>query len=95
MIVLKDWFLKEKQDVWRAPEKQERYLGGKVYGHPKFEDGKEVRTSPVVSVKGREITTGSGSVYLLEGPPRKEYLEWLNEQKITIDSDNPIRMLCK
>lgn len=45
------------------------FLTGIVYGHHKIDDGKYVKTSPIVSVKNNYdyliLTTFSGTVYYL------------------------------
>lgn len=73
-------------DEWSAPELGKMYLFG-----TRTEDSKPVRTSRIVSVNGKEITTNSGSIYVL-GVPDKEYLEWLKEKKIAFDELNPIKL---
>ena len=54
-------------------------LHGKVYGHPKIEDGHRAHTSKIVLIeRGGRITTETGTVYLLGDKNQnfcKEYLE--------------------
>lgn len=54
-------------DPYRAPEDQKPHLSGKVYGHPRFEDGHDIVTSHIVSIDAvnHTVTTNSGSVYEL------------------------------
>lgn len=51
-----------------------------------------VKTTPVKKVNGREITTLSGSVYILEDIDI-EYLSWCNNNNINYDYDNPIKII--
>lgn len=67
-----------------APEANPACLAG--FREP---DKKPVRTSPIAKVNGVEITTESGSVYLLEDMD-PDYRDWLLENEIEFDPDNPI-----
>lgn len=60
------------------PDTQIIYLAGKVYEHPRFEDGEKIVTSMVVyfNVKEARAETHSGSKYTL-CRPNKKWLEWL------------------
>jgi len=40
-------------------------LHGKVYGHPRFEEGKDIATSRIVGIEGELLVTHSGSQYEL------------------------------
>ena len=69
------------KDPYQAPELWATILAGNVYGHSKpdvFPDGSEINTSLVVSVKGREVKTYSGSVYTL-GKVDENYVKWCEE----------------
>lgn len=61
---------------YNAPEIQTPSLHGKVFGHPKFEDGSNVTTSAVVGItEDGKIKTYSGSEYELgEVDPKYEEL---------------------
>lgn len=64
-------------------------LYGRVYGHPKVEDGKEVRTSPIISHQGKYVTTQSGTVYFLE-EPALVLLDQLARAGLQYNSENPL-----
>lgn len=57
-------------------------MHGKVYGHPRFDDGDKVTTSKIkdvdTSTGGHVVITHSGSRYLL-GEPNPDYIKWLEE----------------
>jgi len=93
MIKIQNWSTccSEKDKIMH-PSLRPLRLHGKVYGHPKFEDGKEVTTGPVVNAEGRVITTSSGSVYKL-GSIEPEYREWLKTDTPDWDWKNPIKKL--
>jgi hypothetical protein len=66
MIKLHSWStIASASNPYRAPETICLCLKGKAYGHPSFEDGAAIKTSRVVSIVGRKITTYSGSEYIL------------------------------
>jgi hypothetical protein len=46
-----------------------RYAGALV-GYDASDPTRHIETGPIVSIEGRTVTTRSGSVYLLDGPPR-------------------------
>lgn len=50
-----------------------------------------ITTSPITKVNGREVTTYSGSVYILEDI-NPDYLKFLDETGEIYDSENPIRL---
>lgn len=52
-------------------------------------DGKYVRTSPIAKVEGKEITTKSGTVYILEEMD-PDFRHWLEEEGIEYDPENPV-----
>lgn len=60
------------QDLYTPPEVREKVLQGKVYGHPRFENGQDVVTTGIVGVRGGLILTRSGSEYEL-GEPHPDY----------------------
>ena len=59
---------------YAAPEVQSECIVGIIYGHPKHDDGKRVRTSRIVRASEGVITTKTGSIYEL-GEVNKEYEE--------------------
>ncbi len=95
-IILKDWWVKvREEDFYLAPEcVTRRHLCGKVFGHPRYEDGKIVATSDIQKVAGKQITTRSGSVYLIDGPPNDDYITWMakNDIDYKYDPENPIKV---
>ena len=50
-VVLKNWYVQGhgKPTPYTPPETIRSCLGGDVVGHPRFEDGHHVTTSPIVS----------------------------------------------
>jgi hypothetical protein len=71
-------------DPYLAPEQQCASLLG-----TRDTDGRFVKTSPVVKVEGKQITTRSGSVYILEDMD-PDFRLWLEEEGIEYDPENPI-----
>lgn len=68
---LKNWsVISSDVDVrFTSPEMMHYHLQGRVYGHPRFDDGFPVVTSRIIEIndKGdhKEVITRSGSVYEL------------------------------
>ena len=93
--ILRDWCVcfRPSADPYTPPELLSSCLGGKIYGRAdRFEDGNEVTTSRIVKSEGRKVTTKSGSVYVLEGPPAKSYLDFLKSIGYDYDEENPIKI---
>lgn len=68
--VLKNWSVFSKPKYgYIPPELQPKYLHGDVYGHPEFEDGRGINTSPIDAILDcgdhKEIVTRTGSRYLV------------------------------
>lgn len=59
-------------------------LRGLVYGHPKFEDGEEIVSSPIIEMDllSRSARTRSGSYYHLEDP-NPDWIKWLEDNNHT------------
>lgn len=57
-------------------------------------EAKAIRTSRVVSFRGRIVTTRSGSQYEL-GEPDELFIEWLKENGYPFDPENPLRLVDK
>lgn len=93
---LKEWRLIDAgSDPYQAPECRPRKLLGKVYGHPKYDDGYVIITSRIVSANGRKVTTMTGNIYVLDGGPSAEYVLWCKENDLLTEklfSDNPIKI---
>lgn len=71
-------------DPFAAPELHQQCLLG-----IRDSDGKYVRTSPIAKAEGKEITTRSGTLYILEDMD-PDFRLWLEEQEIQYDPENPI-----
>jgi hypothetical protein len=72
-------------DPYLAPERRiQKFLIG-------FRDDetRQIRTSMIVKIDGRTITTYSGSTYILEDID-PDYLLWMNEHGYIYDYDHPI-----
>lgn len=89
VVKIEDWSVVGSQDPYLPPECRTTSLHGRVYGHHRKEDGSLVRTSAIKSVKGRTITTDSGTVYRL-GRVSKTYLQWLKDNGLKYNCCNPI-----
>lgn len=92
MRTLENWSMTcIKAGPFSPPEAGEYRLQGEAYGNPRFEDGKSVCTSAIMSVGGRRVETSSGSVYIL-GKPSEKYIEWCREQGCHIPTnEEPIK----
>lgn len=90
-VLLQNWFVRYRHldDFYRAPELNYKVLAGEVYGHPRFPDGKSVKTSSIVAVNGRRVTTAGGTTYLL-GRVQKEYRAWLKKEGIPYNPRRPV-----
>lgn len=90
MIKLENWSVRGDSSPYVAPEQRTLILRGEVYGHPRFEDGEVIWTSPIVSVDCRIIAT-KNSVYELGGV-EQVFLRWCSENGHHIPiGDNPIK----
>ena len=91
VVRLEKWSTKVAVDPYQAPELAVMRLHGEVYGHPYHSDGMEVTTSAIIEVNGKEITTASGTVYLL-GEVDPDFEKWYNEESTglcDLRSENP------
>lgn len=77
-------------DPYKAPEQRVPCLKGEVYGHPKFEDGTIVVTTPIVKSEGTWVGTKSGTTYDLSGEPEAGWLEYLDLIGFKFDPENPV-----
>ncbi len=82
------WSLVSSIDPYQAPETKKPRLTGF-----RDQDKNQVTTSPIIEVNGREITTYSGSVYILEDID-PDYLKFLDATGEVYDPENPIRFKC-
>ncbi len=94
VVRLEQWLVDytDTDDGYIAPEAKHRSLVGTIYGHPRRPDGDKIRTSRIVNVDGRRVTTGSGTVYEL-GEVHPEYLKWMVRSGYVYDEDAPIRVI--
>lgn len=65
---LKEWSFGSNDSPYTAPECRSFVLGGKVFGHPKHQDGKNIITSTIVGKRNGCVVTRSGSEYELLEP---------------------------
>ena len=66
-VILVNWSLTSRAvDVYQAPETVRMCLAGDVIGHPCFEDGHYVNTSPIVGT-GTIDDHGYSPSYVLDG----------------------------
>jgi len=73
VIKLENWSTVSTDSPYTAPELIRLRLKGKVYGHPKFENGESIITSPIVKldIDNRIAQTYSGKIYTLASPDKK------------------------
>lgn len=93
MFVLRKWSVTGLlyPDKWEIHEASMlNRLTGQIFNNPRFTNGKNVITSPIAKVDGRKITTNSGSIYVLFGPPDDSFLSMLEQYDLPFDEANPI-----
>ena len=91
MYKLEQWSV-SISNPYLPPEAQSSHLSGKVYGHPRFDDGYEITTSAIVKTEKRVVTTKTGSMYEL-GEPDPQYVEWCRKQGCHVPSEEePIKI---
>jgi hypothetical protein len=93
VVVLQNWFVRDRHmdDFYSAPECNYKVLAGDVYGHPRFPNGHSVKTSRLISVKGRLVTTSGGTTYQLRRI-QEGYRDWLRKEGITYDPNHPVTL---
>ena len=80
-----EWsIVQEKIDGPRMP-----FITGRIFGHPRFEDGVTIFTNTIISATGRNIVTASGSCYVLSGNPCIQWMIYCLKKGKKIDIDNP------
>ena len=84
MIKIENWAMIFEGNPYLPPESQKSYIRGRVYGHPRFEDGTVVCSSNIedMNLKEGHIKTASGSTYHL-GLPEQAWMRWLEENNFT------------
>ena len=91
-VRIENWsVVADQSDPFKAPEARPVCLHGKAYGHPNFDDGAEITTSPILGVSPenpREIRTHS-RVYLL-GEVDPGYVEYRSSIGLGFDPDHPV-----
>jgi hypothetical protein len=88
--IMKSFAIQKASDPWLAPELRRNVLTGKVYGRAGFPDGSQIQTSVIKEVKGRLVTTSSGTVYKLVGPAHKKFREFLKEKGLSYNGKAPL-----
>lgn len=78
------WVRPYYSDPWIAPECNFNCLGGFIEGNDN-----PLKTSKIVAANGLEITTYSGSIYVLQDI-NPEYYQFIKENNIPYDPNNPI-----
>jgi hypothetical protein len=74
-IRIENWAVVQSGDAYTAPEAQVKQLSGQVFGHPRFEDGKQIVTSAIVTLDlSIRICFTKNSVYRL-GVPHPDYAQ--------------------
>lgn len=90
--VIHDWSTCSGSDnPYLAPEVAGVAIQGRAFGMPDHKEGGGIRTSRIVTVEGRVVTTRSGSKYRL-GRISPEFRKWLREQGREYDPRNPIKV---
>jgi hypothetical protein len=75
-------------DPYKPPEQRTIHLMGKVYGHPRYDDGDDVLTSIIMHTDGREVIT-LNTKYTL-GKAHESYKRWfLKHSGKKLNEDNP------
>ena len=74
-------------DPYRAPEANPKCLAGY-----RDKERKAVMTSAIVKAEGRQITTYSGSVYILEDMD-PDYRQWLEKNNLSFDPESPLKII--
>lgn len=91
MVRIENWHVSMVGDIYTPPECYVPILCGQVYGHPRFPDGDDINTSDIVNVNGREVTTRSGTLYIL-GEPSAKYVQWCKDKGHHVPTDEtPIK----
>ena len=92
-VVLKNWFIQAHGEPtpYTPPEAIRTCLGGEVVGHPRFEDGHQIITSPLVlwnghlSIRDGDIVETANSLYMLDGVCPK-YKAWCDANAYTVNT---------
>lgn len=97
IYTLKDWSVVSSRQIkdvrYKPPECLQVSLQGLINNHPYLKDNSFVTTNSVYRVDGCYIETLSGSIYKLDGEPSEDYKKFCQKYKITINLENPIKVL--
>src|SRR5271170_3468928 len=92
LVRLENWaVIADDSNPFQAPEARPRRLHGAAYGHPDFEDGHNITTSPILGVSPenpREIRTLSRAYILGEVDPA--YVEYRQSKGLGFDPNQPV-----
>ena len=90
---LRDWSTDLTGSVYTAPEQRELCLVGcRVIPYHVKAEGIKVKTSAVVAKVGpKTYRTRSGSVYVLDGAPDSDFVQYCTEIGKPLDLDDPIK----
>jgi len=91
MIKIKNWSIVGSVDFYKAPEQKTIHLAGVIESHPTGLKG-PIKTSAIEQVKGREVTTKSGTEYLL-GNIEPKYRKWLRKNRPLWNWRKPITVI--
>jgi hypothetical protein len=83
---IEEWSFGRTGDEYTAPEARAVVLVGRVYGHPRHENGSLIETSPVHKINGRTVETAN-TVYRL-GAVEAGYAEWAKKNKVSLPVGN-------
>lgn len=74
-------------DPYRAPESQKKVLYGQIYDDEKerWNDGTNIRTSTIVELDIKNNSAKTLNTKYILGEPSKDYLEWLEENNMTLE----------
>lgn len=84
---LTNWSTTKNEHPWYPPECMALRLMGMR------DDGHSVVTSPIVKVRGRRITTESGSVYILTGDPDPRFVAYCESIGKPLNLKRPIKVI--
>lgn len=77
--------------AYMAPELAKLSLHGRVFGHPRHDDGTEVTTSYIEKAEGTMVLTHSGSIYQL-GVPSAAYVHYLDAIGYVFNPAAPVKV---
>lgn len=92
IVKIENWSVSYSKSAnpYYPPEVVPKALCGKVYGHPKKEDGSYVRTTGVVDGEKNRVETYN-TIYIL-GKVDPNYVEWCKQKGCHVPTkDEPIK----